>query len=481
LTEALAKAEHEPVRRRVAVLVSIGALFSVLLLYISSRTGSDAQSAATKKISPAQPLPKQQPEVGRQAQAPSAIVSAWAILLQVMGPLDDANADPAPGDTFNTLTLADFALKALAAANNKEPSPASRRIDEGLRTLTEQMTACRWAQDDADDAPRSKVTLHDIKSSCEQLQKLYEPAVLNQAGALSERYQCPMHPTVIGLKGAICPKCGMPLDTQVRFSIAGLASPGAALPRMVRAQVQTDTPLEVGVRVNAHLTLSGPGGDAVRPDQLCEVHAQKIHLLIIDGSFNDYHHEHPVPTDVAGRYDFSFTPQKPGTYRVWADVQPYLTGIQEYAMTVIPAATFEEPLCDTPDKLETTVNGLHYAIRFQQQVKAGETAMGTLQVTQADGTGFTRLEPVMDAFAHLVGFHENHQTVLHIHPEAPQPSSPNDRGGPELHFRLFAPMPGFFRLFVQVQCAGLQQFAAFALNVAPGNTPWIDQEPPHLH
>ncbi|HEY8669798.1 MAG TPA: hypothetical protein VIL63_03075 [Terriglobales bacterium] len=106
--------------------------------------------------------------------------------------------------------------------------------------------------------------------------------------------------------------------------------------------------------------------------------------------------------------------------------------------------------------------------------------MGTLRVTQADGSGFTRLEPVMGAFAHVVGFHENHQTVLHIHPEMSQPPVPNDRGGPDLHFRLFARMPGFYRLFVQIQRDGSQQFASFGLNVAPGNTPWIDKEPPHL-
>ena len=106
--------------------------------------------------------------------------------------------------------------------------------------------------------------------------------------------------------------------------------------------------------------------------------------------------------------------------------------------------------------------------------------MGTLRITQADGSGFTRLEPIMDAYAHLVGFHENHTTVLHIHPETSQPPARNDRGGPDLHFRLFAPIPGYFRLFVQVQRDGVQQFASFGLNVAPGTTPWIDQEKPHM-
>jgi hypothetical protein len=284
-----------------------------------------------------------------------------------------------------------------------------------------------------------------------------------------------MHPDIIGAKGAVCPKCGMTLDTRM-----GLAAGSLALPAIIKAQVRMNAPLRVGLKAKGHLTLSGPQREPITPDHLCEVHTQKIHLLIVDGSLTDYHHEHPVPTNLAGRYDFSFTPQKPGSYRVWADVQPLITGKQEYAMTLIPAATSQEVLHDTGDRLEANVNGLHYAIQFHQPVRARETAMGTLRVTQADGSGFNRLEPVMGAFAHLVGFHENHTNVLHVHPEASQSPAAEDRGGPELHFRLYATISGFFRLFVQVQRDGEQQFASFGLNVLPCNTPQTDEEAPHV-
>ncbi len=403
------------------------------------------------------------------------------MLLQVMPRLIDPIAANALGATFRDLTLVDFAVKALENENNKERSPATDRIGNALRELKDKIAAFHVQQDDSDQAPPQTVTLGTIRMTCEQLEKLYEPSVLVQARELAQRYRCPMHPDVMGVKGATCPKCGMPLETQVRLSPSDLVGTSAVFPKMVRAEIQIDNPLEVGVEAKAHLTLSWPEGDPVTLDDLSEVHTRKIHLLIIDGSFTDYHHEHPVPSAQPGHYDFAFTPRKPGTYLAWADVQPYFTGIQEYAMTVIPAATQEEPLKVTRDSLETTAEGLHYAIQFQQPVKAGEVAMGTLRVTQSDGSGFTHLEPVMGAFAHLVGFHENHITVLHIHPEVSQPPAPGDHGGPDLHFRLFAPIPGFFRLFVQVQRDGVQQFAAFALNVAPGITPWIDREPPHLH
>jgi hypothetical protein len=225
------------------------------------------------------------------------------------------------------------------------------------------------------------------------------------------------------------------------------------------------------VKVSAHLTLTTLRGDPITLDQLREVHTRKIHLLIIDGSLTDYHHEHPIPSVIPGRYDFSFTPQKPGTYRVWADVQPVATDIQEFAMTVIPADTPAEPLKAEPDRLTNTVNGLHYAIEFEQPVKSGEPVRATLHITEADGSGYAQLEPIMGAFVHIVGFRDDRTSALHIHPEVARALTAVDRGGPDLQFRFYAAKPGFYRLFVQVQRNGVQEFVSFALNVPLGKMP----------
>jgi len=466
--------------KKASVVLSIAIALLLLAIWIQSGTTSSYKKAASENSSSANQAATDQKGVAKP-QPPSPKVTAWGILLQVMPRLVDPVAPNALGAAFRDLTLVDFAAKALESENNRERSPATDRITESLRQLKEQIAAFHTEEDDSDQAPPQTVKLGTIRRTCEELETIYESSVLDQARELAQRYRCPMHPDVLGIKGATCPKCGMPLETQVRLSPSDLVVTKAVFPKMVRAQIEIDTPLEVGIEAKGHLTLSWPEGDPVTLDDLSEVHTRKIHLLIIDGSFTDYHHEHPVPTEQPGHYDFAFTPRKPGSYLVWADVQPNFTGIQEYAMTVIPAATQEESLKITKDVLETTVEGLHYTIQFQNPVKAGEVAMGTLRVTQSDGSGFTQLEPVMGTFAHLVGFHENHITVLHIHPEITQTPAPGDHGGPDLHFRLFAPMPGFFRLFAQVQRDGVQQFAPFAVNVAPGKTPWIDQEPPHLH
>ena len=77
-----------------------------------------------------------------------------------------------------------------------------------------------------------------------------------------------------------------------------------------------------------------------------------------------------------------------------------------------------------------------------------------VEITGADGKGFTGLEPVMAAFAHIVGFNEDYNTVLHMHPKGAPILDGAARGGPELEFQIYALRPGFVRLFAQVQIAG---------------------------
>jgi hypothetical protein len=71
----------------------------------------------------------------------------------------------------------------------------------------------------------------------------------------------------------------------------------------------------------------------------------------------------------------------------------------------------------------------------------------------------------MAAFAHLVGFHEGGDVVLHMHPTESGALAADDRGGPELSFRLFAETPGYYRLFLQTQVAGAAQFVPFGVDV----------------
>ncbi len=90
-----------------------------------------------------------------------------------------------------------------------------------------------------------------------------------------------------------------------------------------------------------------------------------------------------------------------------------------------------------------------------------------MTVTDAEGRPDAQLEPVMNAFAHLVGFCDDHATVVHLHPAGGDIVNAALRGGPTLDFLFYPPKTGFIRLFCQVQRGGQPIFAPFDLHVAP--------------
>ena len=218
----------------------------------------------------------------------------------------------------------------------------------------------------------------------------------------------------------------------------------------------------------AILKLTRTNGAALRADELQEVHQARIHLLIIEPSLGDYHHVHPQPAGAPGEYTFAFTPRRTGAYRVWADIRPAPMNLQENATADLPGLGPTASLLERATGTNAVVAGLRYELNFNTPtIKAGVASIGRLRVTTPDGRGFEQLEPVMGAFAHLVGFHEDFQTVLHLHPRAASVPGPNSRGGPELEFQLFAIKSGFYRLFAQVQIDGISRFAPFGFHVVP--------------
>ena len=119
-------------------------------------------------------------------------------------------------------------------------------------------------------------------------------------------------------------------------------------------------------------------------------------------------------------------------------------------MTDIPAATTGEPLTNRTVNFKATVDGLNYGLILpQKSIQVGRPALARLRITAAEGKGFTQLEPLMNAFAHLVGFNEDYKTVMHMHPKGPPVLDPAARGGPQLEFHIYALRPGFVRLFVR--------------------------------
>ncbi|HEX6736955.1 MAG TPA: heavy metal-binding domain-containing protein [Vicinamibacteria bacterium] len=391
----------------------------------------------------------------------SVEVRALAMLLQVRANLEESVA----GGDLATVHYQDmFLYSALGQLYKLAATPERAALSPALRTLS-RAVADLHAAADTFDAAATRARLPPTIAAFDEAFAFFDAPTRGAAQALADRFTCPMHPEVVGRRQEACAKCGMPLEVRARLLPFGVPE-GTLPPRTITAEVRLEEPLRPGQENRGVLKLTSMGIDPVKLADLREVHTRKIHLLIVDESLGDYHHEHPVESAVPGEYSFSFTPRRLGLYRAWADVQPLLTGLQEYASADVAVAGA------TPMAVEKTVNRVGEAegLRFEltlAEVKAGEPVDARVRVTGAGGKPFTALEPIMGAFAHLVAFREDRRDLLHLHPVESRRLAPDDRGGPELAFRVFAPTPGYYRLFLQVQVGGRSRFVPFGVEVHP--------------
>jgi len=233
-----------------------------------------------------------------------------------------------------------------------------------------------------------------------------------------------------------------------------------------------------GPAQEAEIRLTDTDGKPVTPGQLELAHTKKLHLLIIDESLGDYQHAHPQATEKPGVYRFPFTPRFGGQYTIWADVVPTATGKQEYAKTQIAV---KGTLGVKNQTVNTTneVNGHKFVFTVEdgQPLEAGKASLVKIKITGTDGQDFTALEPLMGAFAHMVGFTGALDSVTHVHPMGVEPTTDTERGGPELSFHVVPAKPGYLKLFVQTQVDGKDEFASFGFDVAAPATDAAEPTP----
>jgi hypothetical protein len=277
-------------------------------------------------------------------------------------------------------------------------------------------------------------------------------------------WSCPMHQELMKTAAGNCPICSMPLEPIY------VTQPQLTQAPIIRAEIVADNPLEVGKRADLRIRLFFvDNGQPVALSDLEETHTRKIHLLISDMTETDYHHEHPEPAG-DGEYAFSFIPQRPDTYRVWADLLPTRTHVQQYSVGDIPSTTPRQgKMVETePESRHAEIDGYKFDLSFEKEViHERDTVAAKLRVTQPDGQPCNKLGVVMGAFGHFVGFGDDLATVLHLHPIGPLITDTAARGGPELPFYFRSNRTGLFRLFAQVKIDGKDFFPRFVLRVQP--------------
>jgi hypothetical protein len=398
------------------------------------------------------------------AAAFSSAVEALGMMIQVVGSLEEK----VRGKDLTSIHSEDLVLnESLAGILQQADSMETARRASFRADVTKfgQAVAALHFAGDTQQFDLATKQLSLVGETFDRIKAYFPKTTLDSAQEAASQYLCPAHRDIRGKRTEFCPKCGAALDQQVRL-LPAFCSFGLPTKQSIRASIRTDHPLIQDKPVTAFLKLSRADGSLVYPSDLITTHTEKVHLLIIDSSLSDYHHEHPHLAGVSGEYAFSFTPRKPGSYLVWADLRPQPIGLQQFATTTIPATTIGEPLTNRIVTNRAIVDGLNFELTFATDILRVERPIpGRLRISQADGTPFAKLEPIMASFAHLVGFNEDGKTVLHIHPKGLPVLDPATRGGPELEFQLYTLKPGFVRLFAQVQIDGRSRFAPFGIRL----------------
>lgn len=238
-------------------------------------------------------------------------------------------------------------------------------------------------------------------------------------------------------------------------------TPGSGDETTLKAYITPEEPLKKGVEAHLTLSLKDKDGKPAGVEALEERHTSKIHLLVVDESLRDYQHLHPK-AGKAGTYSFSLTPATAHNYKVFADVKPVGGAAEMVPVLLAGRDPCADRCIDRKPADNAAVGKIKAVLRFDQKaLKVGTPAKGEVMLTDENGAPLKNLEPVMGAYAHIVGFYDNFMTVAHMHPLGAEPKDASARGASPLKFILHPQRTGFLKLFMQVRVDGKDVFIPF--------------------
>ena len=149
---------------------------------------------------------------------------------------------------------------------------------------------------------------------------------------------------------------------------------------------------------------------------------------------------------------------------MFADFVPVPTGRSLYTGADLSVAG---EVVETPVAFSWSaeVDGYRFQLTPAAPIRAGQPADLVFTVLAPDN-GPVPLEPVMDAYAHLVAFDQAHSGFAHLHPVEAALTPFADPTKPVLNFKITIPDAGIYVIWAQVKLAGREVFAPFWFEVA---------------
>ena len=290
-----------------------------------------------------------------QFPPPQSVGEAWNVIEESKTNVDQLLQANLMRDIGGQLVNIGTALRFLSDHADGPRSDVLR--NQSISLITAEAGLLRATRELDDPQSQTRVPWKTWCDGLDRLESLYPNDVVH-----AQVYICPLHPLDRHLNPADkCSICGMSLVRRHVPASAVYQRPGEPTLKVTALS----PPLVIGYAAIVTLRFAKPDGTPVLLSELIETHTKKIHLLINNRSLGDYHHEHPAPTATPGEYQFSFTPTRPGPYRIWADVVPAWSGVQEYDIVDLPAQTSRGAISDRKSCLTRVIQRrirLHAAV-----------------------------------------------------------------------------------------------------------------------
>lgn len=201
-----------------------------------------------------------------------------------------------------------------------------------------------------------------------------------------------------------------------------------------------------------------------------------VHLIIVRDDLGYIIHQHP-PVGPGGQLRQTVTFPAPGPYRVLVDVYPNIPGGQPnfQLFESVQVAGAYHPQALPPFKPDLTVDGYHIDMQGHPALHAIQAQFVNVAVTDRSGAKVSFV-PWFGALAHAIFFHQGSLDYFHTHVcGANAPNCASVLGATrisgssttpgKLTLGVLLPVPGTWRLFLQMKLGGRVVTAPYTLQV----------------
>jgi hypothetical protein len=218
------------------------------------------------------------------------------------------------------------------------------------------------------------------------------------------------------------------------------------------------------------LTLDLSDGSTGLPiDDLVPHHEALMHLVVIDESGAFFAHIHPG-RQAAGRFTVALTPDRPGRYTAYAEVERQDSGVQVIARDFEVGGAAVAAAAPAPGLGEREIGNLRVNVSSSiAPLRAGRQATLTFSLSGADGP-LHDLQLWLGMPGHLIARSADGMILGHIHAAEQLPPVEmidSVRYGPDIRFVYTFPRPGRYQLWGQFQRNGAIVTVPLTVEVDP--------------